>query len=268
MIIGNGIFLRGAPYVNLGAYSPEVQQFFDRAVELTDPFDINIYSTVINNLVDANIWAIADRIVPFALAPTLTTVVRCLKSPVLCDLINDPNFDAYRGLSGDLSAYINTNYNPLQDGVHFQQDSACVALWQFLDRGDNGHATLGAQSPTGSNVAVYCYTAGQTVAAVNDNFNAGVTGVDATGLFCGNRSSSASRETYRNGVSLGTYPAGPSMAPPDLDIYILGTNVNGTVTAQIGDQAGLFGAFGDMDAGLQADFYSIFQTAFSAVGVV
>lgn len=126
-------------------------------------------------------------------------------------------FTADSGLLGDGSTgYIDTNFNPSQDGGNYTQDSACI--FGYISTANVGNNTVAGYD--GSNTELIITNAGSSVQRMNTTSNWGsVVDFSGTGFFMICRTASGEQKAY-NGTT--EYTSSVSSTPlPDANIEIL-----------------------------------------------
>lgn len=249
-------------------YSSQAQQFFDRAPALTAKNDKDHYASIIDALVLTGIWERMDYIHLFSGARQGDVPLQAIANLNLINAnftatpINPYGFDNGGYFGDGVSSYIDTGFNPLQDGVNFQRDSAHYAVWNLASQFANATALTGAQDISGSSVSIYPFSApgGRFVSAINDKFNAGVSVGSSLGMRAGDRSSSLTRHSYIDGVEYEDYPDSPSQMPPDLNIFILASNVNGSPLGFTDNYVSFDGAGGSLTAQQHVMLYQIIRS--------
>ena len=171
---------------------------------------------------------------------------------------------AAEGFTGDGSAdYINTNYNPTDDGTQYALDSASIAVWvravgssaasdYFAGVNDGGVRTSVRRQSDGS--AWDCRgpnSAATTLTATTLSQN-------ATGLLGVNRSGSAARQTYRNGVEESN-DTETSTSLPAIDLFLFALNSSGSPAAYSDGQISLSFAGRSFTANEWVDIHAAFD---------
>lgn len=198
-------------------------------------------------------------------APNEADSLRYLNAPtVTATNVNSTAFAATEGFTGDGAAdYINTNYNPTDDGTQYTQNSASMGVWVRTADSGNFKAYIGAQVASPSIIdAVMSTTAAWIGYGPSDIVSLAGTTAGATGLLVANRSGSAARQVYRNGVSEGTNTQA-SVGLLSRDVYLLCYNsTSGTPPTPSNftvGQISLFFAGRSFTAAEQADIHAAFE---------
>ena len=172
-------------------------------------------------------------------------------------------FAAYAGFSGfnTLNSYLDTGLNPFTaTSLNFVQNSASFGVWLYSipDASTNVVIGTGNVGTAGEN-NIYPDFTGNFFARVNFSTSPGVTSPGASGLYVGDRPSSASSSPYYNGAALVTQP-GTSVAPQSHNFQIgeiSGAGTDATLSAAfIGASLGSAG---------QLALYNRLQTYMSAI---
>ena len=141
--------------------------------------------------------------------------------------VNSPTFLQNVGYQGNgATAYLDTNYNPLTQGVKYTLNNA--SGFAYIGTNVIGGAAFGAYNNVNAPAFLYPqFAANQPVYYVNSI----ATGSNGTGNSLGlstvNRTGSAALNLYKNGV-LNASSTVASSAIPSLSMFILGYNNNGS----------------------------------------
>jgi len=137
--------------------------------------------------------------------PNSSDSLRYLNAPTLTATnVNSTAFTATEGFTGDGSAdYINTNYNPSTDGSQFTQNSASHGCWQRTAATGGGYL-YGFFSTSAEGIITNATPGGYGPNAGTTILNGTTARASLVGLTGINRSGSAARQIYFNGVSEGS----------------------------------------------------------------
>jgi len=172
---------------------------------------------------------------------------------------NSPSFVTDRGFAGNgTTSYLDTNWNPLTQGVAFTLNSASFGCWV---RNTSASSVFELGAIAGAGLRLSTRTAGGTIQAlINDLTGHQVVMASAIGLTVGSRPDASNIVIYKNGAIVS--------APGEVDSVSVGTvayfsrNVNTYSPRQI--------AFGFWGAGLSAnensELYKIINAYMLAVG--
>lgn len=180
----------------------------------------------------------------------------------ICTAINSPTFTPGIGYTGDgVSSYLNSNYNPLTQGVKYQLNNA--SAFSYLRNGN----------VVGASFAVFDGAVGPFL--YPDNNNAGPIWYvnnppsDSFGTGTGKgfnviiRPNSASTSLYKNGV-INASAARASSFIPNRNVYILGGNYAGNLAWPCNATISVTG-FGSANYN-QLDFYNKVQSLGTSIG--
>ena len=249
-----------------GAFSAQAQQFFDRAPTIP-PGDKTLWAAFIDGLVADGLWDDIDAIKVFAAFDSSVAGINIKSSSFATTLTNSPTFTQYRGFNGNgSSSYVRSGFNPATAGGVLTLNSAFMLAWGLTARAANTTALSSAYA-MGPEVTIYPrYTGDVTYTRINDSGGA-VANANSDGCFIGNRTGSGSRETFRNGVSLGVVSAAPSSLP-NQEIYICAANIDGSPGAFTTDRVAAWAVGRGLTAGKPAALTSRLTTLLTAVGAV
>lgn len=182
----------------------------------------------------------------------------------------------YTGVEGSTTAYVNTGFNPVTAvAPHYTQNNAHISVWQS-DAVGSAYPAIGASTgaapfddffnaeliltrePTGSNYSIY---------RLNQQLNQSYYGpVRATplGHHMVSRVASGSGSVYYNGAAGGSVTN--SSGIPNLNLYSVGCNFNGTAKGAVGRIAAI-SAGSNLTAADVTAFYNRLRTYMTTVGV-
>jgi hypothetical protein len=176
--------------------------------------------------------------------------------------VNSPTFTTDRGYAGNgTTSYLNTGWDPTNNGVNTLQNDAHIAAWNRTSRGTNNSVIAGAQNPQ---LAIYPRTGSGISGGVH---GAGLTAAnsDSSGLVMQERTGASATRAYRNGSSLGT-GTDTSTGRPSVDVYIGGLNASGSFAVGTTDQCAAVSIGGSLNTTLALALYNRLQTYMTAVG--
>ena len=261
-----------APYVKRAAFSEQATQFFDRLTTQPSDDDKARYAALIDNLVAAQIFERGDLLHIYAAPSTNAARTNLLRDTTIALSVNSPTFTAYRGYQGNgSSSYIRTQFNLASDSLVYAQNAASVGIWSLTNRAANSKAAYGASDGATKNTHAYLlYPTSDIYARLNGPEGAGIVNTSgrSDGFFLSNRSGSTERQLYRNGVSMGAYPASASAALLSQGMYVSANNINGTASGHSSDEIAAFWLGTSLDATEQADLYAILSGYLTSAGAI
>lgn len=149
------------------------------------------------------------------------SLVNALTADLLTE-VNSPTWTDYEGYnSNGTTSYLNSNFNPITNGVKFTTSSACHFIYSTTNidelSNDSGQYITGITS-------ILSRYAGVAHCAINQSLGSVVTwsNTDSRGLFLGLRSGS-NRFDYKNGVQKASYSTA-AVANSSSPFFILGRN--------------------------------------------
>jgi len=159
--------------------------------------------------------------------------------------VGNPTFTQYEGFKGDgLASYIDTNFNPSSDSVHYVLDDALIGVYSGTEN-TTGACDIGNKMDDNSAInQLYPYNG---VDEVSIRVNMGVPGSltsadDVTlGMMLAQRRGAATLDYYKN--KSGVTVNGISTAIPDCNIGI-GARITDTTVDQFSDRQLAFGIIG------------------------
>jgi hypothetical protein len=177
--------------------------------------------------------------------------------------VNSPTFTASQGYNGNgTTSYLNTNYNPVTNGVKYTLDSASLYVYSRTDLNnfkiDIGHANATIYSVLDLRDGGKFYRSINQVSLVS-----GITVADSLGLFSGVRVGTFDVRSYKNGVLL-LQNSTASSTLINNNMYVLAFNANGTVSNLSTRQISIAGiGSGTIN---QATFYTAIQALGTSIG--
>ncbi len=233
-----------------------------------------LVSDLVFGLMLDGVWPKLDRLWLFA-AENYQTALIDLVAQDQASAVNTPTFTPDRGYAGSSTAYIDTTYNPVTNGVNYTLTSAHIAVW------DNTNRAPALVNATGSydgvNVVSICtYQNTYSSTGVLWHMHVGGGNYDASpnvssqGFFIADRSSFSAQSSIYNGALLGTNPSRNAIAIPNLSFFVCGRNDSGVLTSQwTTDQFSMVSYGGSLLAGADAaNYYSRLQTYMRAVNLL
>lgn len=254
----------GSPTGDPGGLSAESAQFFDRLVTLPSPTRQGYYSTLIDGLVSAGVWAKLDALYVYATADVGQSFVNLVQTDPIGGFIQVtgiPTFTTDRGYSGcgaPTQKSIDSGFLLSAASKHYTQNDAMICAWQI--GGTQENATLVVQGDGGSQVELYPkWSTGSTFWAING------TGTEITstapsssaGFWVLQRTGASACEIRNNDVSIAT-STNASATPPSLNL--LGTAVSNNI--------GVMGIGASLTSGQSTALYSGLQTYLTAIGAI
>lgn len=178
--------------------------------------------------------------------------------------VNSPTWTANQGYTGNgLNMYLNTNYSH----SNTSRNDASHLLYSRTDDPSTATNRIEAGAATGGDWSSYirCGLSGNTAATTNTDANEQALGAVATtlGLYHAVRASSTQHSIYKNGTLINTDNAS-SLAPDNLNDYVLGRNTSGSMSLPTNKQIAMR-ALGS-GAISPSNFYTRFQTFATARG--
>ena len=176
--------------------------------------------------------------------------------------VNSPTFAALEGYTGDaVSSYLNHNYSEVSDGDNVSQNNISLGVYCRSNRAASSTKIAAGTGITslsryfslllfiyGNKTSAYVHSGSATSRAVSD----------ALGLTVMTRNNATAQKIYRN--TTGTESNINSNVPPDLSLYSLARNLNGSPNAY--DDVQLSLVF--ISRGLSDAEVSVIHTAFEA----
>jgi hypothetical protein len=255
------------------AHSAEALAYLARTVGGNEGGNGANIATLIDGLVSDGVWAKLDALYVLAqqnqsdallnLIGTsygLTSVGFLLAKPAPFAV----NFTPYVGFSGFPTGryYLDTGFNPATaPSPHFTQNSASLGYWSYALTAANNAPIGNDESGAGGSYIFQNYGPGSFYARIN-NVSIGGVPTPGSGLFVGDRSSSASVTPYWNGGAL-TVQSGASSAVSSAN-FRMGV-VPGDTASPETISAAFIGA--SLGAAGQLALYNRLRTYMTAVGV-
>ncbi len=233
------------------SYSAEAQAYFNALPTQPSASEKNIDATLIDALVEENIFTEVDRLVLCANGERVNAVVS-VPNPT-SDVAIETGALKWNewGFVGDTNAYLRSQYAPSVDGVNYTKNSACFFYWSLTDLNQDS-VDMGCFSSTPTpdrNALCFSNSSGVLYSCINDITGGGTTiaNTSTLGLFSIVRDASNSIKVYKNGVLIKT-GAQVSSELPDIEFFICGCNLNGALEYPSTRQIALYGTCsGDVD---------------------
>lgn len=187
-----------------------------------------------------------------------------------CTVVNAPAWVADRGYTGAATQYLNTNFNPLTDGMNYTLNSSCAFAYCRTDVLADG-AIIGAREtsplhdiqllPRAADGKMYgnLHTPELLANIVN------IAVADTLGLFCVRRSALNAQQVLRNAVELASNAA-VSDTIPNLPLFILARNNAGTPGVAFTGQVSCAGVGAAMTIPQQLALFTAVETYLDAIG--
>jgi hypothetical protein len=204
-------------------YNPDALALFARMSVQPSDDEKQIYSDAIDSLQKHGIWDSLDYIYSFGVHTEQAALLNWI-TPTNTAINVGATFDDYFGFTGNgSSSYVNSNYNPLQEGVKYTQSNAILGISMDSVSGIGAYhgATIGTAS-----TFVIPNLGGTAYGRCNSSNNLTLSNGNINGVFTAGRQNSSDGELYvdtiRNGGST------TLTLPPDGDLYLLARNNNGS----------------------------------------
>lgn len=185
-----------------------------------------VFDEVIQYWVGTGVWAILDGVWILGDGEYINWRDPTSNQSALTDTVHVIKWNGLK--SNESSGYINLNYNPSSDGVHFTQNDASFGYYIL-----HGYRS-GSSWPVGGNDGSNYLTAVPSVSSLHLRYN-GNSGQyvnynhskEVYGLWAFNRTSSTNCELYIQGTKIDDITVATS-GVPDIDMYALAYNDNGS----------------------------------------
>ena len=210
------------------SYQEESVDFFAALSSAMNDADKRMIDRRIAALKAAGVWDLTDLVCFFDLATRNDDAsLRNIKDPAhTLTLVNTPSFTVGSGFAGVIgtSSYINTGWDPVNNGVHYTQNSAFMAVNTKTNLGgslvDFGatKATLNGRNASDNLSCGANMTGTATVASP---------GTTSVGVSAWNRDGASSGALYRDGVQVSTFTTA-SEALVAVDFYVCAQNNSGS----------------------------------------
>jgi len=220
-------------------------------------------NTMVESLVDGGVWAKLDVFYLFAqYSNDDSEALINWVNPGTNDAsaVSSPSWTSLEGYTGDgVADYINTNFVPSTEGVNYATNDASA----FMYIRNNVAEDMFDMSVIGSgDNKLICRARGsadQIFYGLNQTSGNTQTNADSRGLFYYERTASNSTEGFRNNVSLGT-DATASSGRPNLAVYVLAQNNNGSPGSYSTHQISIAGLGGSLTSGQRLTLMNAIET--------
>lgn len=243
-------------------FSAETTQFFDRLITMPSSSRQTTYSTLIDGLVSAGVWAKLDALFMYAAADaatSLTNLVQVSHGGFLDTGTGTPTFTADRGWSGNGAPGqrdVNMNFNPSTAAGHYTQNDAMFCAWQIGTTQEN--ELFLADTLNDSKIELFPkWSDGNTYWAVNGTEITTTAPANSGGFWLGQRTASNASELRRNDVSVGT-SASASTALSNSSI----------VLKPVANIVGCAGVGASLSSAQQTSLYNALNSYLTAIGAV
>ena len=226
-----------------GGFCSEYQRIYDDLAGSGTPPGAAVAAAqnrMVCGWVDDGVWAKFD--IFYLFAQTTNVGGEALMNWVSSGLynataFNAPVFTALEGFLGDsATTYIDTGWDPANNGVNFMQDSASIGVYvrvNSLDGFDMG--TADDVGHTNGIELVTRWGAGNSYIRNNTATSSSVGNADSRGLFINNRVLSTHQDLYKNKIrTINGAVASAGLTASDL--FCLAINIGGGATAQHTDR--------------------------------
>ncbi len=209
---------------------PETSALVSRMTNKPGPALLSGIDQMIRNLKSDGLWDKLDCLWIFAMDTADQAVLNWKSHRFDCTEVNSPIFTAGKGFkSAGAGSYLNTNFNPANDGENYQLNSASIGIFSHTDLAV-AHVDIGAANAT--NFAnIWLYSGGNSYTYVNQTSSspAGFSSADTEGCYIAVRDSATKISFYKDGnreveqnVNSGQIPSWP--------VFICCLNNSGTAS--------------------------------------
>lgn len=255
---------------------PETTAYLANCPTVPSASWINALNTLIRSLILNGNWSNLDRLWIFATpagcqSNAHISVVNPTSTPIT--EVNSPSWTANKGYTGNgTNSYLNSNFNAHTQGVKFTLNNNSYGVYSVSNATPTtnqyqfgaGDATsnynliqTGFESAGQYTTFVYNNTAGNAVSSPS-------TSTQPLALVSTSRISSTNIAIYNRGSATTSGAAQTSSVIPNLNSYILGVNLNGTLGVPSVEQVALvFVGGGGLN---QSTFYTEIQAFATAIG--
>lgn len=252
---------RGRGVVSQTSFEPEASALFSRMTVQPDNTRKTLINALIKSLKDGGVWSTLDALWGQAAADAQSSRLNWVADSYNLTAVASPTFTVDRGYQGDgASSYLANGFNPFTSpGIKYSQDSGHISVWSRTDiTGPTDYDFGGANARLNIRSSNANQPRGQLNDATLSNFGATA---DSIGHYIINRTTSSSREVYRNGVQLGAVPV-TSSTVPNTEITLLkadGSNFSRRAQAFASVGSGL-------NSGQCATLYNAINAYLTAIG--
>ena len=213
-----------------GDFTVQYQAVYDAMTNKPNATDAANQDTLVRDWIADGTWSDSDVLYNFAIHTNSGgEALINWKNPGTnnATTVNAPTFTAYQGFTGNgTSSYVNTNFNPTNDGVNFTQNDAFAWIYSRT-AADEAEAIMGAVNGS-TGLYLIPEFGNQSYSYFNDlTNNTWFHNEDGSGFFSMSRSGAADYVINRNSGAGGTITS-TSTGLVNLDIYVLCTNDNGS----------------------------------------
>lgn len=218
------------------------------------------------SLKSTGVWDLLDVFYEYATDADSDFACINWKSPgnFNCLKVNSPAH-ALGGFTGNgTTSYLNTQWNPLNNGVNYQLNSANFGYY-VRENILASKIQFGARSAGTTNLT---YETAGTQGYINQNDPAGGAYVSnlLKGLRIIGRTSSTARERIINGVTESALIIQVSVALTEQNLYVLALNLAGSPSSFAANTISMAFTGGNL-TGKHTDFYNTIQTRMTALGI-
>jgi hypothetical protein len=210
-----------------------------------------VVDTLITGLKTDGVWALLDRLLIFAAENQQSALVDMVALST-ATAVNAPTFTSNSGYTVNGTSYVDLGYKPVTNAVHFSRNFCHVGAWNLINSmaGD-----LFLTDNPGTGIAMYPGFPGNLAyIRLQDSSGGGVSISNSSGWIVGDRASSANRDTYRNGATLGNVTVSSAVVADLPTVLWIGSGA-----------AVSFGS--SLNATQHSNFYARLRTYMTAVGV-
>lgn len=241
---------------DFGALQPELQSVLDRATALSYTLPSDAQITKQNNLIlhfkYSGIWDLFDVLYIMNAGSQEYSTLN-FKNPNTNQItsLNSPAWANNGGSTGNgINSYLDTNFNPVTQGVNYTLDNASRIIWVKTD----GGSLIDGITTTGNNRATTTSSTQQRINQGTTNLNASAN-LAGTGLKAINRTSNNNVEIFVNTTQFSRTAASSSLVSENQFIHRSGT-VYGT------NEISIYGMGADLSA-LNTPLYNALNTYMS-----
>lgn len=220
-----------------------------------------IQNTLVEQLVDSGYWARMDVLYIFANDDGTDALIDWITPDSTATNIHSTAFTAWQGFQGDgANDYIESNYNPNTDNIHYSLNSATVGI--YLRQNDAAGTIVAVGSTDGTNRVVIIPrsvgNAGLYRMNSTDPNNPAWANEYTAGLFVMTRTASNVTTIYQGTTHHDGIEA--STAIPDYEFYILAYNSSGSAAYHSSNQVSIVFVMDEVTDAEEAELNTIFET--------
>ncbi|MBW1801470.1 MAG: hypothetical protein JRJ85_12175 [Deltaproteobacteria bacterium] len=251
-------------------YSTVYQSVLDSFSTVPSTEDATAQNAFVSTLVDGGVWSELDRLFILASHASGTDSLLDWIHPTILEniasLVDSPTFTEKQGyLSNGTTSYINSNFNPTTKGVNYTQHNASLGFYCRTNI-DEDFWDLGCYATNvSSRISSYRYSAQSNQVNGSNSFTSVVT--NSLG-FASTELTSATQNppnAYKNGIFINA-GAPKDTYLPNLDLYILCINSNGSPLYICNKQISMVYFGGKLGSTKQLILYNAFQTLMTYYG--